>query len=103
MADGNGLVSGGHDGVVKCWDVSSLGIVQSGGEPVGTKILKYEGHRVCLILFSILFATYVPFFSAGTLSLPWLFLPVLDGLPPVSSTEQRLLSGIPTAPYHNAL
>jgi len=37
--DGRGLVSGGCDRVVKCWDQGSLGMVQSGGVPVATKIL----------------------------------------------------------------
>jgi WD40 repeat protein len=48
MAEGKVLVSGGEDGVVKSWDVSSL---QSGGEPVGTEILKCED-SVCLYLSS---------------------------------------------------
>jgi len=47
MAEGKILVSGGDDGVVKCWDVGSL---RSGGEPVATKILKYGGKRVRLLL-----------------------------------------------------
>jgi glucose repression regulatory protein TUP1 len=47
--DGKGLLSGSGDGVAKYWDIGSLGVVQSGGEPVATKILEYKGHSVCLV------------------------------------------------------
>jgi glucose repression regulatory protein TUP1 len=47
--DGKGLVSVNRDGVVKCWDR----ITRSSGEPVATKILKFE---VCLLsLFDSIF------------------------------------------------
>ena len=62
MAEGKILVSGSSDGVVKCWDASSLGIVQSDGEPVATKILKYEGKTVCLLLFNSFPVTNFSFF-----------------------------------------
>jgi len=101
MAEGKVLVSGGGDGVVNCWDASSLGIVQSGDEPVATKILKYEGKRVCLFLFVSFLLTNVPFFDTRTVSIHWLFPPILNGLPPVYPTTVQL-SRMPTAPYSNA-
>jgi len=100
-AEGKVLLSGGEDGVVKCWDASSLGIVQSGDEPVATKILKYEGKTVRLLLFNSFTITNVPFFYTRTASMPSLFLPILNGLPLVYPTTVRL-SRMPTAPYNNA-
>jgi len=101
MAEGKVLVSGGDDGVVKCWDASSLGIVQSGDEPVATKILKYEDKRVCLFLFISFPLTNVSFFDTKTESIQWRFPPILNGLPLVYPTTVRL-SRTPTAPYNNA-
>jgi len=98
MAEGKILVSGGNDGVVKCWDVGSL---RSGGEPVATKILKYGGKRVRLLLFISFPVTNVPFFYARTASMLWLFLLILNGLHPVYPTTVWL-SRTPTAPYNNA-
>ena len=84
MAEGK-LLSGGDDGVVK-WGVNSL---QSGDEPVATRILKYEGIGVRLLLFVSFLVTNVPFFYTRTVSMPWLFLPILDGLSPVYPTTVR--------------
>jgi len=86
MAEGKVLVSGGDDGVVKCWDASSLGIVQSDGEPAATMILKYEGKRVCLLLFISFPLTNIQFFYTRTASMPSIFLLILNGLPPVYAT-----------------
>ena len=79
MTDGKVLVSGGKDGVVKCWDVSSL----SGGEPVATMILKYKGIAVRLFLFISFPLANAPFFYTRAESIQWLFLPIRSGLPPV--------------------
>jgi len=96
MAEGRVLVSGGDDGVVK-WGVSSL---QSGGELVVTELLRYEGESVSLFLFISFPVTNIPFFYTRTESIQWLFLPNLNGLPPVYPTVR--LSRMPTAPYMNA-